>query len=85
MREVLERDGAWIHERDFLYTSSGLFATRRHDGTVRYFHADHLGTPRLFTAEDGTVFSRHHDYPFGAEIEDGTQLHRRIYKCLNFI
>jgi len=60
MREVLERDGAWTHERDFLYTPNGLFATRHHNGTVRYFHADHLGTPRLLLrcSTKGEICSR---------------------------
>ena len=74
LREFLEQNGAWHHERDFIYTPGGLLATRHHNGTVRYFHADHLGTPRLFTATDGAVFSRHHYYPFGGEIEDAASV-----------
>ena len=70
VREYLETGDAWSHERDFIYAPNGLLATRRHNGVVRYFHADHLGTPRLYTAEDGSVFSRHDYYPFGTEIED---------------
>ena len=74
MREYLEADGRWLHERDFIHGPTGLIATRRHNGMVRYFHSDHLGTPRLLTAEDGRVFSRHDYYPFGAEIEDPSEM-----------
>ena len=74
VREFLETDGRWLHERDFIHGPTGLIATRRHNGMVRYFHADHLGTPRLLTAEDGRVFSRHDYYPFGAEIEDPSEM-----------
>ncbi len=70
VREYLEQSDAWSHERDFIHAPNGLIATRRHNGAVRYFHADHLGTPRLYTAEDGALFSRHDYYPFGTEIED---------------
>ena len=40
----------------------------------RYFHPDHLGTPRLYTAADGQIFSRKDYYPFGAEIEDPSEM-----------
>ena len=74
VREFLETDGRWQHERDFIHGPDGLIATRRHNGMVRYFHADHLGTPRLLTAEDGRIFSLHDYYPFGAEIEDPSKM-----------
>ncbi len=74
VREFLESGGRWDHERDFIHGPTGLIATRRHNGLVRYFHPDHLGTPRLYTAADGQVFSRKDYYPFGAEIEDPAEM-----------
>jgi len=34
----------------------------------RFFHADHLGTPRIITSSAGLVVSEHHYLPFGEEV-----------------
>ena len=74
VRELTEKGGAWSLEKDFVHGPDGLVATRHKNGTVRYFHADHLGTPRVLTASDGRLWSRHDYHPFGTEIEDGAEI-----------
>jgi RHS repeat-associated protein len=55
----------WTHQKDFLHGPSGLVATRTATGLVKYFHHDHLGTPRLLTSAAGSTIASFHYYPFG--------------------
>ena len=45
-----------------------MWGTYGNGGALRFFHADHLGTPRQITDHVGTVAGRHNYYPFGAEV-----------------
>jgi RHS repeat-associated protein len=63
---------AWRWTKDYVYTDTGrLVGTIAAKGTGgeerRHFHPDHLGTPRLITADDGTILSRRALLPFGEE------------------
>jgi len=55
----------WTHQKDFLHGPSGLIATRTATGLIKYFHHDHLGTPRLLTSTAGSTIASFHYYPFG--------------------
>ncbi len=59
-----------IHDRDFFYGPEGLFASRTATAAKRFFHKDHLGTPRLITDDLGGVRGRHDYYAFGQEAGD---------------
>lgn len=79
LRQVTRSSGTWSHAKDFVRGSSGLLATIEDRGgdneTIRYFHNDHLGTPRLITnrAIPGQVVSYHEYLPFGWELTDPNQ------------
>ncbi len=57
----------WTHLKDFLHGPSGLIATRAATGIIKYFHHDHLGTPRLLTSASGSTLAQLHYYPYGAQ------------------
>ena len=62
--------------REYLYGPNGLLATIEPGSStdttkVKYTTADHLGSPRVITYGDGSVFSRHDYLPFGEEIPAG--------------
>lgn len=63
----------WVE--DYVYRQGALAAAVRpaSQGGTRHFHLDHLGTPRLITAADGTQYASHDYYPFGREITSPTQ------------
>ena len=65
----------WSHTRDWLYGADGVVATAAGDGSSRYLHRDHLGTPRLAShgngPQVGKVAARWDYYPFGSEIDPG--------------
>lgn len=58
----------WVHQKDFIYGPGGLLATRTRTGETRFFHADHLGSPRAITSNTGGLIGRHDYYPFGREL-----------------
>ncbi|MBV8818433.1 MAG: RHS repeat-associated core domain-containing protein [Acidobacteriaceae bacterium] len=65
----------WHWTQDYVYASSRLVGSFLATGTVearRNFHLDHLGTPRLTTAADGTVLSQQKLLPFGEEAPGST-------------
>ncbi len=72
----IEGQEAWIWEKDYIRMPGHLLSAIVHDpeGTggrateySRYFHVDHLGTPRLITGPGG-AFAAQHDYlPFGTQ------------------
>ena len=64
---------AWSHKKDFINGPDGILASRSRSGIQRYFHTDHLGTPRSITDANGGLRGRHHYYPFGIEIPLGPQ------------
>jgi RHS repeat-associated protein len=64
---------AWRWTRDYVHAGGrpvGTIAAKGAGGGEerRHFHLDHLGTPRLITADDGTILSRRSLLPFGEEI-----------------
>ncbi|HXA20257.1 MAG TPA: RHS repeat-associated core domain-containing protein [Thermoanaerobaculia bacterium] len=57
----------WLE--DFVWRDSLLLGSQRpvEMGGRRHFHLDHLGSPRLITADNGQMVSYHDYYPFGDE------------------
>jgi RHS repeat-associated protein len=68
LRQYFETLGGWSWRKDWIWRDGLLLATVDDTGT-RYFHLDHLGTPRRVTNENGTVVSSYRYLPFGEEIE----------------
>jgi RHS repeat-associated protein len=56
--------GAWTTTEDYVHTDRGIAGSVSARGR-RHMHLDHLGTPRLMTAEDGHQIGLHAYYPFG--------------------
>jgi RHS repeat-associated protein len=61
--------GTWTWQEDYVYRGSHLLAAEVPDNrkTLR-FHLDHLGTPRLITANGGVEVARPRYFPFGQEV-----------------
>jgi RHS repeat-associated protein len=60
-------------KKDYVWRDGQLLATISVPAggftpTTYHYHLDHLGTPRMITADGGTVVSQHNYYPFGAEM-----------------
>jgi RHS repeat-associated protein len=68
LREVRYSGGVWSWGKDWIYRDGNLLATVAlgADG-LRHVHADHLGSPRLFTDASGLARERYHYYPFGEQ------------------
>jgi len=62
-------DSPWTWVEDYVYRDGILLAAERMpvQGGRRYFHTDHLGTPRLITDSSGRRISEHDYFPFGVE------------------
>jgi len=62
-------DSPWTWVEDYVYRDGVLLAAERvpAQGGRRYFHTDHLGTPRLITDSSGHRISEHDYFPFGVE------------------
>ncbi len=58
----------WSFDKDYLFGPEGMFSTYGNGGSLRFFHADHLGTPRQITNQAGAIVGRHNYYPFGFEV-----------------
>jgi RHS repeat-associated protein len=60
----------WLWVEDYIYREGQLVAAEKPPqlGGIRYFHLDHLGTPRLITSQSGVRISEHHYLPFGEEL-----------------
>lgn len=68
LREVRYSGGVWSWGKDWIYRDGSLLATVAPGASgVRYAHADHLGSPRLFTDASGVAQERYHYYPFGEQ------------------
>ncbi|HYR29898.1 MAG TPA: RHS repeat-associated core domain-containing protein [Thermoanaerobaculia bacterium] len=79
LREFTDDGGAsapWRHQ-DYLYRQGQLLATVTPAG-AQHYSLDHLGTPRVVTAQDGYEVARHAYFPFGAEITDGSPTDGRL-------
>jgi RHS repeat-associated protein len=54
------------------------------DMNIRYYHLDHLGTPRLITGPHGSLIARHAYLPFGGQLSPTTQEHPRREDPMKF-
>ncbi|MEM7052017.1 MAG: RHS repeat-associated core domain-containing protein, partial [Acidobacteriota bacterium] len=59
--------GTWNHREDHIHRDGQLLASWRPAEGLRFFHLDHLGTPRLITKADGRSAGLHTYFPFGEE------------------
>ena len=67
LREYVASSG-WQVANDYIYRDGQLLASDTPTpATVRHFHLDHLGTPRLITDVNGIKVAYHAYYPFGQE------------------
>ena len=60
----------WLWTEDYVYAAGGrLLAAERpaEEGGRRFFHLDHLGTPRLITGTNGQAIEQH-DYTIGLHL-----------------
>jgi RHS repeat-associated protein len=74
-RLIAETDPSGNLKVEYVYLEGRPLAQIRHTGpseAAYYYHADHLGTPRMMTSGSGTVVWRVETDPFGNEI--GTPL-----------
>jgi RHS repeat-associated protein len=71
----LQRIGTqWTWKEDDIYAAGRLIAAEVDTAAqTLHFHNDHLGTPRLITANGGTKVAFHTYYPFGAEATSPSQ------------
>jgi RHS repeat-associated protein len=72
LRQYREYNGGWTWQKDWVYRDGLLLATVEPTGT-KYFHLDHLGTPRRITNSSRAVIASHDYYPFGEEITASSQ------------
>jgi RHS repeat-associated protein len=72
LRQYREYYGGWTWQKDWIYRGGMLLVTVEPTGT-KYFHLDHLGTPRRITNSSRAVIASHDYYPFGEEITASSQ------------
>lgn len=66
LRRLENNQGNWVIAEDYLYQNDELLAAETLVGR-RYFHLDHLATPRLITDTNGNQTAFHVYFPFGEE------------------
>ena len=71
LRQYRDIGGVFTWLKDWVYRDGLLLATVEPSGT-KYFHLDHLGTPRRITNSSRTVVASHDYYPFGEEVTGST-------------
>ena len=57
--------------KDYLYGPEGMFASWGTGGVRRFFHSDHLGTPRLISGDAGrpdAILGRRAYFPYGTDV-----------------
>lgn len=67
LRRFEQSGGQWTWREDYVYRDGAVLAAVV-GGETRHFHLDHLGSPRVTTADSGRVVARHAYYPYGREI-----------------
>jgi RHS repeat-associated protein len=77
LREYSSESDFWAIKRDYVYRGGQLLAAETPDGR-RHFHLDHLGTPRLITAPNGSRVAYHVYFPFGEEATEPLQDQERM-------
>jgi RHS repeat-associated protein len=74
LRRVQRTGTQWSWKEDYIYAGSQLLAAETDTPAQRlHFFPDHLGTPRLITANGGTKAAQHTYYPFGGEAPESSQ------------
>ncbi|HKR62134.1 MAG TPA: peptidoglycan DD-metalloendopeptidase family protein, partial [Thermoanaerobaculia bacterium] len=74
LRRLAKQGTTWTWLEDYVYRDGTLMAAELPGTPTRLqFHLDHLGTPRLITADDGVEIARHTYYPFGGEATSPAQ------------
>ncbi|MEM7483481.1 MAG: RHS repeat-associated core domain-containing protein [Acidobacteriota bacterium] len=59
--------GTWSHEKDHVYRDGQLLASWSPTDGPRYYHLDHLGSPRLITDRHGQRVDGATYFPFGEQ------------------
>jgi RHS repeat-associated protein len=79
LRRYQRTSGIWRWEQDYIYRDGDLLATETSgpDPTI-HFHPDHLGTPRLLTANGGVRIAEHKYSAFGSELTSSLQDHESV-------
>ncbi|HEV7668085.1 MAG TPA: RHS repeat-associated core domain-containing protein [Thermoanaerobaculia bacterium] len=72
LRDFSNHAGAWSVANDYLYRGSQLVAATT-PTDPRYYHLDHLGTPRLITSSSRGFLGYHVYYPYGEEATNPNQ------------
>ncbi len=72
LRDFDHTSNVWSWKEDYVYRKGSLLATITPSGsnpeTVHTMHLDHLGTPRVVTAADGSLVDTRNYSSFGSEI-----------------
>lgn len=77
----MESNAGWLWRSDYVHVGTQLAAEVRAEGSTqrtRYFHPDHLGSPRLVTNEQKQVISQHKYRPYGGSLETVDPTHSRM-------
>lgn len=82
LRDVrMEPNAGWLWRSDYVQAGTQLVAEVRAEGSTqrtRYFHLDHLGSPRLVSNEQKQVLSQHKYRPYGGSLEAVDPTHSRM-------
>jgi RHS repeat-associated protein len=70
-----------LRTKDYFYFGNLLVATLNSNCGQRFYASDHLGTPRLITDGNGTVFENHTYHPYGQEITTDTTCTPSLQFC----
>jgi RHS repeat-associated protein len=77
IRQVTSNDAAsapgstnWTWSEDNIFRGGAVLASERPAIGRRHFHLDHLGTPRLITADTGAIAAQYEYYAFGPQPDD---------------
>ncbi len=72
LRDYTSSSLGWTVERDYLYRGSQLLGAIA-PKAPRYYHLDHLGTPRLVTSSIRSALGYHVYFPYGEEATNPNQ------------
>ncbi|MCP5119228.1 MAG: hypothetical protein GY953_51155, partial [bacterium] len=61
-----------VHQKDYLYGPTGMWASRKNAGEIHYYHRDHLGSTRTITDSNGNRVGRRDFFPYGHDARDNT-------------
>ncbi|MEA2037862.1 MAG: RHS repeat-associated core domain-containing protein, partial [Nanoarchaeota archaeon] len=66
--------------KSYIFAGSKMIATFDENNDLTYYHADHLGTPRVLTDEAGDIVARYDNYPFGETLSEISIGNKNNYK-----